>query len=141
MLRSRIRGEDSSAPVARGFPAHPRWAGTLLRAVAAVVAGLALYASFPPLGWWWAAPLGIALLLGTVADRSWKAAAGWGALGVVAYEYPLLSWTGTYVGAVWLFALLVVVLAATIPLAFVPLLARLPGRRCGSRACGWRGRH
>nr|WP_179797517.1 apolipoprotein N-acyltransferase [Actinomycetospora corticicola] len=100
---------------------------TLLRAVATVVAGLALYASFPPLGWWWAAPLGIALLIGVVADRSWKGALGWGALGAVAFQYPLLSWTGTYVGPVWLFALLVVVLAAAVPLAFVPLVARLPG--------------
>ncbi|WP_018333476.1 apolipoprotein N-acyltransferase [Actinomycetospora chiangmaiensis] len=100
---------------------------TGLRAAAAVVAGLALYVSFPPLGWWWAAPLGIALLVATVADRSWRAALGWGALAAVAYEYPLLSWTGTYVGAVWLFALLVVVLATAVPVAFVPLLARLPG--------------
>ncbi|WP_433798576.1 apolipoprotein N-acyltransferase [Actinomycetospora sp. CA-084318] len=103
------------------------WSATVLRAVAAIVAGLALYASFPPLGWWWAAPLGIALLVGTVADRPWKAAFGWGALAAVAFEYPLLSWTGTYVGAVWLFALLVVVLATAVPLALVPLLARLPG--------------
>ncbi|MEJ2871572.1 apolipoprotein N-acyltransferase [Actinomycetospora sp. OC33-EN08] len=100
---------------------------TLLRAVASVVAGAALYLSFPPTGWWWAAPLGIGLLLGVVADRSWKTALGWGALAAVAYQYPLLSWTGTYVGAVWLGALAVVVLAVAVPLAFVPLVARLPG--------------
>jgi apolipoprotein N-acyltransferase len=127
VLTRRPRGEDPSALVARGFPSRQTWAALLLRAAAAVVAGLALYTSFPPVGWWWAAPPGIALLVATVADRSWKGALGWGALGAVAYQYPLLSWTGTYVGPVWLFALLVVVLAAAIPLAFVPLVARLPG--------------
>ena len=108
-------------------PARSRGATTAARAVAAVVAGLALYVSFPPLGWWWAAPPGVALLLTVVAGTSWRGALGWGALAAVAFQYPLLSWTGTYVGAVWLGALAVVVLAVAVPLALVPLLARLPG--------------
>ncbi|MDL5158186.1 apolipoprotein N-acyltransferase [Actinomycetospora termitidis] len=109
---------------------------TLLRAVVAVVAGAALFVSFPPLGWWWAAPLGVGLLLTVVADRSPRGALGWGALAAVAYQYPLLSWTGTYVGAVWLGALAVVVLAVAVPLAFVPLVARLPGAPLWA-ACLW----
>ena len=97
------------------------------RAAGAVLAGLALYAAFPPLGWWWAAPLGIALLLTVVDGRRVRAAFGWGALAALAYQYPLLHWTGTYVGAVWFGALAVVVLAVAIPVALVPLVARLPG--------------
>jgi apolipoprotein N-acyltransferase len=97
------------------------------RVVGAVVAGLALYATFPPLGWWWAGPLGIALLLAVVDGRRIRAAFGWGVLAAIAYQYPLLHWTGTYVGAVWLGALAVVVLAVAIPVALVPLVRRLPG--------------
>jgi apolipoprotein N-acyltransferase len=100
--------------------------GTWARAVGAVVAGLALYAAFPPLGWWWAAPPGIALLLAVVDGRRVRAAFGWGALAALAYQYPLLHWTGTYVGAVWLGALAVVVLAVAVPVALVPLVDRLP---------------
>jgi apolipoprotein N-acyltransferase len=100
--------------------------GTAARVVGAVVAGLALYVAFPPLGWWWAAPLGIALLLAVVDGRRIRAAFGWGVLAALAYQYPLLHWTGTYVGAVWLGALAVVVLAVAIPVALVPLVARLP---------------
>lgn len=102
-------------------------AGVAARVVGAVVAGLGLYAAFPPLGWWWAAPLGIALLLAAVDGRRVRAAFGWGALAALAYQYPLLHWTGTYVGAVWFGALAVVVLAVAIPVALVPLVRRLPG--------------
>ena len=118
------RGEDSAALADRGFPS--RRVAAVGRVVGAVVAGLALYAAFPPLGWWWAAPLGIALLLAVVDGRRVRAAFGWGALAALAYQYPLLHWTGTYVGAVWLGALAVVVLAVAVPVALVPLVARLP---------------
>jgi apolipoprotein N-acyltransferase len=101
-------------------------AGVALRAVGAVVAGLGLYATFPPWGWWWAAPLAIALLLAVVDGRRVRAAFGWGVLAALAYQYPLLHWTGTYVGAVWFGALAVVVLAVAVPVTLVPLVARLP---------------
>ncbi len=118
------RGEDPVALSDRRFPS--RRAVTAGRVVGAVVAGLALYAAFPPLGWWWAAPLGIALLLAVVDGRRVRAAFGWGLLAALAYQYPLLHWTGTYVGAVWLGALAVVVLAVAIPVALVPVVRRLP---------------
>jgi apolipoprotein N-acyltransferase len=102
-------------------------AGVAARLVGAVLAGLGLYAAFPPLGWWWAAPLGIALLLAVVDGRRVRAAFGWGVLAALAYQYPLLHWTGTYVGAVWFGALAVVVLAVAIPVALVPLVRGLPG--------------
>ncbi|WP_312030366.1 apolipoprotein N-acyltransferase [Actinomycetospora sp. TBRC 11914] len=101
-------------------------AGVALRVVGAVLAGLGLYAAFPPLGWWWAAPLGIALLLAVVDGRRVRAAFGWGVLAALAYQYPLLHWTGTYVGAVWFGALAVVVLAVAIPVALFPLVRGLP---------------
>jgi apolipoprotein N-acyltransferase len=119
------RGEDSAALPDRGFPSR-RVVAAGGRAVGAVVAGLALYAAFPPLGWWWAAPLGIALLLAVVDGRRVRAAFGWGALAALAYQYPLLHWTGTYVGPVWLGALAVVVLAVAIPVALFPLVRGLP---------------
>jgi apolipoprotein N-acyltransferase len=106
------------------------------RAVGAVVAGLGLYAAFPPLGWWWAAPLGVALLLTVVDGRRARAAFGWGVLAALAYQYPLLHWTGTYVGAVWLGALAVVVLAVAIPVALFPLVRRVPGAPLWM-ACLW----
>lgn len=128
MLNAATRSSRGEEPVDlpdRGFPS--RRAVTAARAVAAVVAGLALYAAFPPLGWWWAAPLGVALLLAVVDGRRPRAAFGWGALSALAYQYPLLHWTGTYVGAVWFGALAVVVLAVALPVALFPLVRRVPG--------------
>ena len=128
------RAQDPGAPSGRGGPSRP--VATAARVVGAVVAGLALYAAFPPLGWWWAAPLGIALLLAVVDGRRPRAAFGWGALAAVAYQYPLLHWTGTYVGAVWFGALAVVVVAVAIPVALFPLVRRLPGAPLWM-ACLW----
>ncbi|MCD2194949.1 apolipoprotein N-acyltransferase [Actinomycetospora endophytica] len=99
----------------------------MARVFGAVLAGLGLFAAFPPLDWWWAAPLGIALLCAVVDGRRCRAAFGWGVLAALAYEFPLLHWTGTYVGAVWLGALAVVVLATAIPVALFPLVRRIPG--------------
>ncbi|HEX6870409.1 MAG TPA: apolipoprotein N-acyltransferase [Micromonosporaceae bacterium] len=70
---------------------------------AAIAAGLVLYAAFPPVNLWWAAPIGVALLaVATHRRRGW-AGAGLGMLAGVAFFVPLLSWAGGYVGAVWLF--------------------------------------
>jgi apolipoprotein N-acyltransferase len=117
------RGSSPVEALANRLPS----VGVYPRIVGAVLAGLGLYAAFPPLGWWWAAPLGIALLLVVVDGRRPRAAFGWGVLAAVAYQFPLLHWTGTYVGAVWLGALAVVVLAVAIPVALFPLVRRIPG--------------
>lgn len=77
------------------------WSPRLLRCAAAALAGLLLYASFPPrTGWWWLAPAGIAVLTATVARRSLRAGFGYGYLAGLGFFLPLLPWVGVYVGAV-----------------------------------------
>ncbi|MVU82658.1 apolipoprotein N-acyltransferase [Nocardia sp. ET3-3] len=77
--------------------ARPR----VTRLIAAVVAGLLLYASFPPRTLWFLAPVGIALL--TLAVRGTcraRGGFGFGFVAGLAFFLPLLPWTGIYVGPV-----------------------------------------
>ncbi|MBD8506827.1 apolipoprotein N-acyltransferase [Hoyosella sp. G463] len=73
-----------------------------------VLAGILLYLSFPPSPHWYAAPLGIALLVGVLtgwAGRPISARAGFGHgfLAGAGFFIPLLPWIGMYVGALpWL---------------------------------------
>ncbi len=69
---------------------------------AALISGGALFAAFPPLDQWWAAPIGVALLAIATHGRRALAGAGLGLLAGLALMVPLLSWAGGYVGAVWL---------------------------------------
>ncbi|NKY51761.1 apolipoprotein N-acyltransferase [Nocardia vermiculata] len=71
---------------------------------AAVVAGLLVFASFPPRTCWYLAPLGIAILTLVARDATrLRGAFGYGLLGGLAFFLPLLPWTGIYVGPVpWL---------------------------------------
>jgi len=73
-----------------------------IRLSLAIVAGLALCASFPPLGWWWAAIVGLALLVVVLKDPATTAAGGlgYGALCGAAFYLPLLPWISGLVGAV-----------------------------------------
>lgn len=64
----------------------------------AVVAGLALLASFPPYGWWPLAPVGVALLAAATHRRRMRTGAGLGFLTGVALFLPLLSWTNLHTG-------------------------------------------
>ncbi|MFD0363024.1 apolipoprotein N-acyltransferase [Nocardia sp. GCM10030253] len=79
---------------------HP----VLLRSVAAVLAGLLLFGSFPPRPWWFLAPLGIAVLTLTVrGSGKLRGGFGYGFLAGLGFFIPLLPWTGIYVGPVpWL---------------------------------------
>jgi apolipoprotein N-acyltransferase len=71
--------------------------------LAAVAAGVALLAAFPPYGLWWLAPVGVALLAAAVHRRRLRAGAGLGMLTGLAFFVPLLSWTSLHTGAVpWL---------------------------------------
>ncbi|WP_405498545.1 apolipoprotein N-acyltransferase [Nocardia sp. NBC_00511] len=99
------------------------------RMVAAVVAGLLIFASFPPRTLWFLAPVGIAVL--TLAVRGTRKARGGFGIGFVAglaFFLPLLPWTGIYVGpAPWL-ALSAV---CAVYVGLFGVLARLVGRLPG----------
>ncbi|GAB7036266.1 MULTISPECIES: apolipoprotein N-acyltransferase [Catenuloplanes] len=80
-------------------PAHrpvirPLWASILV----AAAAGLALLASFPPIGQWWLAPAGVALLALAVHGRRMRAGAGLGFVGGLLMFMPMISWTNIHVG-------------------------------------------
>lgn len=121
-------GPRAGTGVARtaGAPAGrplPRW----VAAVASVAAGGALLGAFPPYGWWWLAPVGVALLAVAVHRRRLRAGAGLGGLTGLVFFLPLLSWTNLHTGYLpWLLlsglqagyvALLGAALAVVAPLA------------------------
>ncbi|MGY0488431.1 apolipoprotein N-acyltransferase [Streptomyces sp. WG-D5] len=69
----------------------------------AVIAGLLLYASFPPRELPWLAPISFALFGVAVHGRRLRAGFGLGLAFGLAYLVPLLSWTGVDVGPLpWL---------------------------------------
>lgn len=72
----------------------------LIRLTASVVAGVLMYLSFPPVGWWWAAFPALALL-GWVLTRKQTTRAGgfgYGLLFGLAFYLPLIPWVGLFVG-------------------------------------------
>lgn len=77
----------------------------LRRGAVAVVAGLALWLSFPSMNLWFLAPVGVGLLaLATAGARAWQGAL-LGAVTGVAFFWPLLTWIGIYLGPVPVIAL------------------------------------
>nr|WP_245562736.1 apolipoprotein N-acyltransferase [Nocardia araoensis] len=95
------------------------------RSVAAVVAGLLLFGSFPPRPWWFLAPLGVAVLTLVVrGDGRLRAGFGYGFLAGAAFFVPLLPWTGIYVGPLPWLALST---ACAVYLGVFGLLGRLVG--------------
>ena len=90
-----------TAPAARA--AAVRAAG--VRALLSVVAGLLLFASFPPRPLWFLAPVGIGLLVAVLIARPLHRRAGfcYGYLAGLGFLVPLLPWVGVYVGPLpWL---------------------------------------
>lgn len=89
---------DSGVPYPGAVPARDpsRW----WSAVQALAGGLLTWTAFPDLGWWWAAPLGTALLMLAMRRDSarWNALLGlvWGA----AFFLPLLTWVDVSIGVV-----------------------------------------
>jgi apolipoprotein N-acyltransferase len=102
----------------------------LPRLGATVAAGLLLCASFPPLGWWWAAVVAFALLAWVLTRRATTPAGGlgYGFLFGVTFYLPLLPWIGNLVGAMPWLAL--GVMCAVFPGLFgllAVVVRRLPG--------------
>ena len=101
-----------------------------------VIAGALLFASFPPLGLWWAAPLGVATLLRAVdglrPGQAWVVAAA----GFLSMFLPLLEWVRFLGVGPWLaLAVLQAGVAGLLgPLAV--LIARWAGCRAVLRSVG-----
>lgn len=89
--------------------------------VLSLVSGLLAYASFAPIGYWWCAPISLALLIHLLANKRLShrvlAIIFFGA----AFFGPLLAWSNTYVGDVPWLILTVLQVVLLIPLAFVPM--------------------
>ncbi|MCW2528254.1 MAG: Apolipoprotein N-acyltransferase, partial [Pseudonocardiales bacterium] len=75
-----------------------RWA-----ALVVVISGVLGVGAFPPFGWWPLAFVSIAGFSYALDGRSIRAGGWLGYLYGWAFFGPLLSWTGTFVGPVWLF--------------------------------------
>ncbi|BBY97662.1 apolipoprotein N-acyltransferase [Mycolicibacterium fallax] len=105
----------------------------LARMGVAVVAGLLMCASFPPIGWWWSAPLAFALLgwvltrgaaTGTGVARpgvtrpavTYAGGFGYGLLFGLAFYLPLLPWISGLVG--WFPWVMLGLLCALFPALF-----------------------
>ncbi len=76
-----------------------------LRTVAAIVAGLAMWAAFPPRNWWFLAVFGLGVLFTALYVRRPRVRTGaWvGFVFGLAFFVPLLPWIGVYVGPLpWL---------------------------------------
>ncbi len=101
-----------------------------VRLAISIAAGALLYASFPPLNWWWAAVLAAALLAWVLIhpDTTPAGGLGYGFLFGLAFYLPLLPWISKLVGAFPWVALAIV--CALFPGVFgllAVVVRRLPG--------------
>ena len=78
------------------------------RLVGAVGAGLVQFLAFPPIGWWWTAPLGVAALLVALRGTSGGRAALLGLVCGWAFFLPLLHWLSVLGPDAWLALALVI---------------------------------
>ena len=119
-----------AATAARLPGARAALAARAVRLAVSIVAGLLLYASFPPLNWWWAAVLAAALLAWVLIhpDTTPAGGLGYGFLFGLAFYLPLLPWISLLVGAIPWVALAIV--CALFPGVFgllAVVVRRLPG--------------
>ncbi|MFI6390280.1 apolipoprotein N-acyltransferase [Nonomuraea sp. NPDC050547] len=88
---SPLPGPAAPATPSVTWPKEPP-ARLLARVAAAVAGGLALFLAFPPLDWWWSAPIGLALLVISVYGCRPRRAAWLGYLAGVVFLLPTLWW-------------------------------------------------
>lgn len=72
------------------------------RIALALAAGLLQYLAFPPVGWWWTAPLGVAATVLAVRGTTGGRAALLGLLSGVAFFVPLMHWVAVLGWDAWL---------------------------------------
>ncbi|WP_067848911.1 apolipoprotein N-acyltransferase [Nocardia lijiangensis] len=103
--------------------------GVAARALAALIAGLLLFGSFPPRPFWFLAPVGIAVLTATVRGAgSLRGGFGYGMLAGLGFFVPLLPWTGIYVGPLpWLALSTVCAVYVGLFGLLATVVGRLPG--------------
>lgn len=77
--------------LAGSMPVPMRWVGAL-------VSGVLMAVAFPPVGWWWAAVLSVAVSTVATFGASLRLSVGLGMLAGLGFFAPLLSWM-TVVGA------------------------------------------
>src|SRR6202011_275623 len=119
-----VTDDEPAAAEKPAGPQLPAWVGQLARhvldrlpglgrafveripaLVAAIGAGLLLCVSFPPFGWWYSAVIAFAVLTWVLLRESTTPAGGfgYGFLFGLAFNIPLLPWTGQLVGPIpWL---------------------------------------
>jgi apolipoprotein N-acyltransferase len=78
------------------------------RLLLALASGVLQFLAFPPVGWWWTAPLGVASLLLAVRDTRPGRAALLGLVGGWAFFLPLLHWLTVLGWDAWLALALVI---------------------------------
>ncbi|MEU7890672.1 apolipoprotein N-acyltransferase [Microbispora bryophytorum] len=92
--------QDAASPAAAA--PTPRVPGVLIRLTASVVGGLVLYLAFPPIGWWFCAPVGVALLALALYGLRLRRAAWIGYAGGLAFLLPTLAWVRPIGDDAWL---------------------------------------
>jgi apolipoprotein N-acyltransferase len=98
------------------------------RVCGSVAAGVLMFASFPPRSLWYAAPIGIAILVAVVRGQCARGAFFFGYLGGLGFFIPLLPWVGVYVGAMpWLALSALQATAFALFGMLAAVLQRLPG--------------
>ncbi|HEX5143640.1 MAG TPA: apolipoprotein N-acyltransferase, partial [Mycobacterium sp.] len=96
----------------------------------AIGAGLLLFASFAPVGWWWAAVPAFAVLAGILVRRQTTHVGGfgYGLLFGLAFYLPLLPWISALVGPVpWLALALMSALFSALFALLATVVRTLPG--------------
>ncbi|MDT9691880.1 apolipoprotein N-acyltransferase [Streptomyces sp. P9(2023)] len=91
------------------------------------LAGIVLYTSFPPIGLWFLAPVGPALLLIAVRGRSARSAFTVGAVFGAFFFGPLIAWLANLAVAAWLALTAAQTLILALATMLLPQLLRTPG--------------